>query len=93
VAFTAFLDASVLFPIGLCDSLLWIAALDLYSPRWSADVLVELRRNILKEDPDMDPGEIDQRIADMRHAFLRPKLPVTRGSSLQCRLTTRTSMS
>jgi predicted nucleic acid-binding protein len=69
VAFTAFLDASVLFPIGLCDSLLWIAALDLYSPRWSADVLAELRRNILKEYPDMDPGEIDQRIADMQHAF------------------------
>jgi hypothetical protein len=69
VAFTAFLDASVLFPIGLCDSLLWIAALDLYSPRWSAGVLVELRRNILKEYPDMDPGEIDQRIADMQHAF------------------------
>lgn len=65
----------MLFPIGLCDSLLWIAALDLYSPRWSADVLAELRRNILKEYPDMDPGEIDQRIADMQHAF--PEADVT----------------
>lgn len=65
----------MLFPIGLCDSLLWIAALDLYSPRWSADVLAELRRNILKEYPVMDPGEIDQRIADMQHAF--PEADVT----------------
>jgi hypothetical protein len=75
VAFTAFLDANVLFPIGLCDSLLWIAALDLYSPRWSGDVLAELRRNILTEYPGMDPVEIDNRIADMQHAF--PEAEVT----------------
>ena len=80
MAFTAFLDADVLFPIGLCDSLLWIAAYDLYSPRWSADVLAELRRNILEEYADLDPREIDDRIRDMQRAF--PEAEVTGYQSL-----------
>lgn len=80
MAFTAFLDADVLFPIGLCDSLLWIATYDLYSPRWSPDVLGELRRNVLEEYRDLDPREIDERIADMKRAF--PEAEVTGYASL-----------
>jgi hypothetical protein len=75
VAFTAFLDADVLFPVGLRDTLLWIAALDVYSPRWSADVLEEMRRNVLEEFPDISPNDMDEMISQMRRAF--PEAEVT----------------
>ncbi len=69
MAFTAFLDADVLFPVGLRDSLLWIAALDVYSPRWSADVLEEMRRKVLDRHPQIPAGDMEAMIADMRGAF------------------------
>jgi predicted nucleic acid-binding protein len=80
VAFTAFLDADVLFPVGLRDTLLWIAALDVYSPRWSADVLEEMRRNVLEEYPDITPKDMDEMIKQMRRAF--PEAEVTGYKSL-----------
>jgi hypothetical protein len=75
VAFTAFLDADVLFPVGLRDTLLWIAALYVYSPRWSGDVLEEMRRNVLEEFPDISPNDMDEMISQMRRFF--PEAEVT----------------
>jgi PIN domain len=75
VAFSAFLDADVLFPVGLRDSLLWIARFELYSPRWSVDVLDEMRRNILKTHTHVSARDIDDMIGDMRVAF--PEADVT----------------
>lgn len=80
MAFTAFLDADVLFPVGLRDTLLSIAALDVYSPRWSIDVLGEMRRNVLEEYPDIDAGAMDEMIDQMRRAF--PEAEVTGYKSL-----------
>lgn len=80
MAFTAFLDADVLFPVGLRDTLLWIAALDLYSPRWSADVLQEIRRNVLEEYPDISLNDMDEMIGQMQRAF--PEAEVTGYQSL-----------
>jgi len=76
VAFSAFLDADVLFPVGLRDSLLWIARFELYSPRWSVDVLDEMRRNILKTNTHVSARDIDDMISDMQVAF--PEADVSR---------------
>jgi len=66
VAFWAVLDTSVLYPMPLCDALLWIASTDLYQPLWSEEILDELRRNVSKKVPDAD---IDWRIDQMTAAF------------------------
>jgi PIN domain len=66
---TAFLDANVLFPVGLGDTLLWIAHFEVYSPRWSARVLDEMRRNVLAKHPQVSALEMDAMITDMRSAF------------------------
>jgi len=69
VAFSAFLDADVLFPVGLRDSLLWIAHFAVYSPRWSADVLDEMRRNILETHQHVTKEDLDEVIRSMQTAF------------------------
>jgi hypothetical protein len=43
---TACLDACVLVPMGLCDSLLSIARTGIYRPIWSDEILAEVRRNL-----------------------------------------------
>ena len=85
MAFTAFLDANVLYPVGLRDSLLWIAHAGVYSPLWSSDVLDEMRRNILKRRPEVGTRELDQMIADMREAF--PEAEVTGYKDLEASMT------
>lgn len=60
------LDACVLHPIAVADTLLWVAHAEVYQPRWSEEILDELRRSVLARLPDAD---IDGRIADMREAF------------------------
>ena len=42
----AILDATVLFPIVLCDLLLRCAEAELFRPRWTAEILDELERNV-----------------------------------------------
>lgn len=69
MAFSAFLDADVLFPVGLRDSLLWIAHFEIYTPRWSADVLKEMRKNILEEHRHVTEKDLDEMIRDMQSAF------------------------
>ncbi len=69
MAFSAFLDADVLFPVGLRDSLLWIAHFAVYSPRWSADVLDEMRRNILETHQHVTKEDLDEVIRSMQTAF------------------------
>jgi predicted nucleic acid-binding protein len=75
VAFSAFLDADVLFPVGLRDSLLWIAHFEVNSPRWSADVLKEMRKNILEQHKHVAEKDLDEMVQDMQVAF--PEAEVT----------------
>jgi hypothetical protein len=46
--FPAFLDTNCLFGAYLCDTMLRLAELGIYRPLWSAGVLDELQRNLLK---------------------------------------------
>lgn len=59
------LDANVLIPNALCDLLLRLAEEDLYLPRWSAEILDEVRRNL----PGVSPAAIERRITFMNTAF------------------------
>jgi hypothetical protein len=57
----------VLYPAYLSDTLLRPAEAGAYRPLWSADVLGELRRNLIERGIDAD--KVDHRLAEMRHAF------------------------
>lgn len=59
--FTAFLDACVMVPVSLCDTLLRTAEHDLYRPTWSPTVLDETRRAVLAIHPELSPARIDTR--------------------------------
>jgi predicted nucleic acid-binding protein len=84
VAFPAFLDTCVLYPAYLCDTLLRLAEAETYRPLWSADVLTELRRNLIDEGIDAD--KVDYRIGEMRRSF--PDASVTGYESLIEAMTT-----
>jgi predicted nucleic acid-binding protein len=67
VAFPAFLDTCVLYPAYLCDALLRLAEATAYRPLWSADVLGELRRNLV--DRGIPPERVDRRLTRMTRSF------------------------
>jgi predicted nucleic acid-binding protein len=45
----AVLDANVLFPIALCDTLMRAARAGLYHPYWNETILDEMERNLVKQ--------------------------------------------
>jgi hypothetical protein len=49
VAFSAVLDACVLYPVGVRDLLLSVADRAVYMPRWTEEILDEMDRNIVKD--------------------------------------------
>lgn len=67
MAFPEFLDTCVLYPAYLCDVLLRLAEAATYRPLWSADVLVELRRNLIERG--IAPERVDRRITYMTRSF------------------------
>jgi hypothetical protein len=64
----ALLDASVLIPMPICDTLLRSAEAGLFTPRWSADVLAEIERNLR---PWIGEEPARRRLAAMQVAFPR----------------------
>lgn len=62
------LDADVLFPMPLCDTLLLLAEEGLYLPRWSPQILEEVRRNLVEAGRCSAPQAL-RRITLMNEAF------------------------
>lgn len=60
--YTAFLDANVLYPAPLRDILLELSVSDLFQARWSWYVLDEMKRNIMKNRPDLNEEKLDKTI-------------------------------
>jgi predicted nucleic acid-binding protein len=66
---TVILDACVLVPIALADTLLRVAERGLYRPLWSELILDEARAAVEKIHPDMDRTQLSRRFAEMRDVF------------------------
>ena len=58
--FTAFLDASVLYPAAVRDILLEIATADLYFARWSNAVHDEWTNALLRDRPDLTAEQLQR---------------------------------
>lgn len=64
------LDACVLYPVVVRDLLLTLATLDAFEPRWTAEIIGEMTRNVLADHPGIDPARFDDRVVGaMRNAF------------------------
>ena len=63
------LDACVLVPVALADTLLRIAERDLYRPLWSARIVAEAADAIVEIHPDIPPEQVQRRFADMDDTF------------------------
>ena len=63
------LDACVLYPVALRDSLLRLAELDLLQVVWSRRILNELRTAIHRQRPDIAISRVDLMVDAMRTAF------------------------
>ena len=66
----AVLDANVLYPQWLRDVMLTLAAEGSFQPAWSRQIIDEMRRNVLRNHPEIDPGHFDDvTVATLRLAF------------------------
>jgi predicted nucleic acid-binding protein len=68
MAFPALLDTNVLFSATLNDTLLRLAEEGAFHPLWSADILAELSRALIRE-ADLSASAAERRVAHMRAAF------------------------
>ena len=67
--YTALLDACVLVPIALADTLLRIAERELYRPLWSDRILGEAADAVLEIHPELPPDLIAKRFTAMNDTF------------------------
>lgn len=66
--FKVVLDACVLFPFSLRDTLLWAAYAGFYQPYWSAQILEEMRRNLVRTGTTTK-GQAHSLVAQMQKHF------------------------
>ena len=64
---SAMLDACVLYPVYLCDTFLRLAEADLFRPQWSAEIVNEVRRNLVARG--VPENAVDRRMAAMDRYF------------------------
>ncbi|MBI2953065.1 MAG: PIN domain-containing protein [Chloroflexi bacterium] len=65
----ALLDADVLWPASVRDTLLVAAEHGLFRPAWSYDILGEMANSLKRARPDLDPARIDRTVNQMLEAF------------------------
>lgn len=65
----ALLDACVLVPITLADTLLCVAERELYRPLWSERILAEAADDVLDIHADLAPVVVAKRFATMNDTF------------------------
>ena len=66
---TALLDANVIYPAGLRDVLLRLAARNLFRPKWSDSIHDEWMRSVLADRPDLPPEALTRTRAVMEEHF------------------------
>ena len=71
--FTAFLDASVLYPAPMRDLLLELAVSDLYRAKWSKAIHDECMNALLRTRTDLTPEQLE-RTRDLMNAHVRDAL-------------------
>lgn len=81
--FTVVLDACVLVPPTLCDTLLRLAEAEGFGLRWSPEILAEVERTLVKLGVKTEAAE--RRVVAMRDAF--PTAEVRGSSTLAPRMT------
>lgn len=80
------LDACVLYPLPLRDTLLRCAEQDLYEVRWSRRILDEVVRNLIGDDRTT-PEQAAKLIDAMQRAFEDAEIPAPAIVSLEPRMT------
>ena len=66
----AVLDANVLYPQWLRDVMLTLAAEGSFQPAWSRQIIDEMRRNVLRNHPEIDPDRFDAvTVGTLQRAF------------------------
>lgn len=56
----AVLDACVLYPPSLRDLLMRVAVAHVYEPRWTEEIHAEWIRNVLADNPEVTPAQLDR---------------------------------
>lgn len=67
--FAAVLDACVMVPVALCDTMLRLAEERMYRPIWSDRILAEAADAISRIHPDIPVELIERRVAYMNETF------------------------
>jgi len=67
--FAAVLDACVMVPVTVCDTLLRLAEQQMFRPIWSERILREASHAIGRVHPDLPESSIERRVAYMNDAF------------------------
>lgn len=68
-SYAALLDACVLVPVALADTLLRLAEAHLYRPVWSQRILAEALEAIVEIHPEIPSERLQHRFAAMDQAF------------------------
>jgi len=66
---SAVLDACVLYPVGLRDTLLNVAEAGLFRVLWTEEIRAETTRNIVRDTPGLTAEHLEKTFTAMRRAF------------------------